>query len=184
MKKILYKDHSYIGHCVYQLINKNKIVYIGYTFNLAKRLGEHSQWMTFITDGHKYKRRMSSERGLCKKEFTHYSYTPSNNEKRARLLEKIQIKKHDPKYNNHRDYKWVYTDKKYTMYKIWSRFDRMNHGKNSDTVQPIIYTKMIWVKKDKNNINKNIVYYKNKDGDTVKYNKSNRLSICWRMQNV
>jgi len=182
MKKIPYKDHSHIGHCVYKLINRNKIVYVGYTFNLGKRLGEHIQSMPFITDSKRNKRLMPDERGLCKKEFTHYSYISSNNEKRARLLEKILIKKHNPIYNNHRDYQWVDSDKKYIMYKLWTRFDRKNYGRKSDGVQPVIYTKMIWKKKTSNNADKNIIQYKNKDGNIVTYNKSKNLSVCWYME--
>ena len=45
MKIIPYKQHNHIGYCVYFLYDKNEIVYIGYTFNLGKRLGEHSQWI-------------------------------------------------------------------------------------------------------------------------------------------
>ena len=45
MKIIPYKQHNHIGYCVYFLYDKKEIVYIGYTFNLGKRLGEHSQWI-------------------------------------------------------------------------------------------------------------------------------------------
>ncbi len=50
MKTIRYKDHSYIGYCVYLLINNGKVVYVGCTCNLAKRLestynGTHIEYM-------------------------------------------------------------------------------------------------------------------------------------------
>ena len=78
MKLIPYEQHNHIGYCVYFLYNKNEIVYIGYTFNLGKRLGEHSQW-TNIREGYKDQ--------LIKKQFTHYSIIPMNNGKKARELE-------------------------------------------------------------------------------------------------
>ena len=182
-KKIIYKDHSVIGHCVYLLFNKNKIVYVGYTFNLAKRLGEHSQWLPFYSDGKKYNSTLPDVRGLTRKEFTHYSYISSNNEKRTRELEKRLIKKYNPKYNNHRDYKWEFTEEDYTMYKFWTHFDRKHYGKRSEEVQPITYKKMIWVKKTKDNSYKNIVYYKNKDGNIVEYNKSTKVKTWWETDN-
>jgi predicted GIY-YIG superfamily endonuclease len=108
MKQILYKSHSYIGFYVYYLIDKKEIVYIGCTFNLNKRLGEHSQWLP-INKNYTH---------LVKKQFTHYSCILLNNEQKARLLESKEIKKYKPKYNNHTDYRWVPTGKKYIMYKI------------------------------------------------------------------
>ena len=87
MKIIPYKQHNHIGYCVYFLYDKNEIVYIGYTFNLGKRLGEHSQWINS---------RENHRNELIKKQFTHYSIIPMNNGKKARELESKLIKKHYP----------------------------------------------------------------------------------------
>jgi len=69
MKIIPYKQHNHIGYCVYFLYDKSEIVYIGYTFNLGKRLGEHSQWINS---------RENHRNELIKKQFTHYSIIPMN----------------------------------------------------------------------------------------------------------
>ena len=154
MKTIPYKQHNHIGYCVYFLYNKKEIVYIGYTFNLGKRLGEHSQWL-------------SSREGygtqLIKKQFTHYNYIPTNNGKRARLLESRLIKKHNPKYNNHSDYHWISTGKKYTFFKPKRRF-----GLSETPPTKVTYTTMVW-KKLKNK-KSNIIEYKKK-GVTWYYDK-------------
>ena len=142
MDKVSYKQHNHIGYCVYYLIDKNEIVYIGCTFNLGKRLGEHSQWLPFrqtpYTKGHRYE--------LCKKQFTHYSYIPLNDQKKARLLESAEIKKHKPKYNNHSDYQWVSNGRQYTMFKISGTCRGLdNRELNSPT--PVVYNLMAWKKR-------------------------------------
>tara|TARA_R110002074_G_scaffold373940_1_gene550219 strand:+ start:83 stop:529 length:447 start_codon:yes stop_codon:yes gene_type:complete len=142
MNKISYKSHNHVGYCVYYLINKNEIVYIGCTFNLSKRLGEHSSWLPFNLRSKK-----DNKYGLCKKQFTHYFYIPYNNQKKARLLESAEIKKHKPKYNNHSDYIWVLTNRKYKMYKIFRGLD----NREIHNPFPIIYKLMIWKKKKGNN---------------------------------
>ena len=143
MKIIPYKQHNHIGYCVYYLIDKNEIVYIGCTFNLSKRLGEHSSWLPFNQTPYT---RENNKYGLCKKQFTHYSYIPYNNQKKARLLESAEIKKYKPKYNNHSDYIWVSTDRKYTMYKISGTCRGLdNRELNSPT--PVVYNLMAWKKR-------------------------------------
>ena len=83
MKLIPYKQHTHVGYCVYFLYDNDEIVYIGYTFNLGKRLGEHSQW-TNTREGHRNQ--------LVKKQFTHYSIIPMDDGKKARELESKLIK--------------------------------------------------------------------------------------------
>jgi excinuclease UvrABC nuclease subunit len=144
MDKISYKQPNHVGYCVYYLINKNEIVYIGCTFNLSKRLGEHSSWLPFnLFSSRNYKGDKKGERGLFKKQFTHYSYIPFNNQKKAQLLESAEIKKHKPKYNNHSDYIWVSIGKKYTMYKLFRGLD--NRRLNQPT--PIVFYLMAWKKR-------------------------------------
>ena len=158
MKLIPYKQHNHIGYCVYFLYNKNKIVYIGYTFNLGRRLGEHSQWSN-VREGYGTQ--------LVKKQFTHYRYIPINNGKRARLLESILIKKHNPKYNNHSDYHWVSTGKKYIFYKQTRSF-----GTIKTEPEEITYTTMDWVKRKGKKIN--TIKYKKK-GVTWYYDKRRKI---------
>ena len=202
MKQILYNSHSYVGFYVYYLINKNEIVYIGSTSSLGRRLGEHGQWLPFITCGRKaqvhpnkritryvYYNSYPTKKdkkflgyGLCRKEFTHYSYTPVNGEKMALDLEAIKRKKHNPKYNNHRDYHWVPTNKKYTIYKSYRSFERTEEDPYGykKKVYPELHYLMTWEKKIKTNSGKKIVQFKDKDGDTVTYNKRTRISEVWK----
>ena len=134
MKTIRYKDHSYIGYCVYLLINNGKVVYVGCTCNLAKRLGEHIQWYPYRVYGRKalidYKGNERSSHyvswreehikeskfkfriGLCKKVFTHYSYIPVKSRHEALRLEQINIKKYCPKYNDINNYQWIPSKKR------------------------------------------------------------------------
>ena len=133
MKLIPYKQHNHIGYCVYFLYNKNEIVYIGYTFNLGKRLGEHSQW-TNSREGYRNQ--------LIKKQFTHYSIIPMNDSKKARELESELIKKHQPKYNKNSHYHWVSTGKKYVCYKPDRGF-----GMRETESKKIIYNIMAWKKR-------------------------------------
>ena len=136
MKIIPYKQHNHIGYCVYFLYNNNEIVYIGYTFNLGKRLGEHSQWINS---------RENHRNQLLKKQFTHYSIIPMNDGKKAKELESKLIKKHQPKYNKINYYHWVSTGKKYVCYKQ-DRVCGMPQTKPKRT----IYTIMYWKKTKKN----------------------------------
>jgi predicted GIY-YIG superfamily endonuclease len=146
MKLIPYKQHNHIGYCVYFLYDKDEIVYIGYTFNLGKRLGEHSQWSN-TREGYKTQ--------LIKKQFTHYSIIPMNDVKKARKLESSLIKKHKPKYNKNNHYHWVSTGRKYIFYKPDRGF-----GMRETASKKNIYTLMAW-KKSKTNRHWN---YKNKYG--------------------
>jgi len=123
MTPIKYKGLDFAGYCVYFLIYKNNIVYIGYTCSLGRRLAEHHQWLPFrkgfgnaiilsngkiIQDHHYdfYKNKVWKY-GLCKKNFTHYYYLPVETRRDAIQLESKKIKEYKPKYNNHRDYRWV-----------------------------------------------------------------------------
>ena len=150
MKLIPYKQHTHVGYCVYFLYDNDVIVYIGYTFNLGKRLGEHSQW-TNTREGHRNQ--------LVKKQFTHYSIIPMDDGKKARELESKLIKKHQPKYNKKTYYHWVSTGKKYMCYKP-NRVCGMSNLKS----EKIIYSLMSW-KKTKKNRHWN---YKGKDYDKLK----------------
>jgi hypothetical protein len=163
MDKILYKQHNHIGYCVYYLYDKNEIVYIGYTFNLGKRLGEHSQWLPFNKFSFRHYQGKKDERGLFKKQFTHYSYISFNNQKKAQLLESAEIKKYKPKYNNYNNYRWVSTGKKYTMYKLFRGFD----NRKLDQPTPIVFYLMAW-KKSKTNRHWN---YKHKEIDVQSHSK-------------
>jgi predicted GIY-YIG superfamily endonuclease len=136
MKLIPYKQHTHVGYCVYFLYDNDEIVYIGYTFNLGKRLGEHSQW-TNTREGHRNQ--------LVKKQFTHYSIIPMDNGKKARELESRLIKKYQPKYNKNSYYHWVSTGKKYMCYKPSRAF-----GKSNLEPKKVIYTLMSWKKTKKN----------------------------------
>ena len=129
MNRIQYKDHSYIGYCVYFLIDKKTIVYVGCTCNLAKRLGEHVQWAPLTKLGRKalispvgkirsidrydfkfglyYDKSLRWRLGLCKKVFTHYSYIPVKDRHAALKLESNNIKKYKPKYNSNKNYQWI-----------------------------------------------------------------------------
>ena len=124
MKQIRYQDHSYIGYCVYLLINNGIVVYVGCTCNLAKRLGEHIQWYPLLQWGRKVlvshngkirdswnfrDNKFRWKLGLCKKVFTHYSYIPVKSKRRALKLEQIKIKKYCPKYNDLNNYQWMPT---------------------------------------------------------------------------
>ena len=129
MKIIPYKQHNHIGYCVYFLYDKNEIVYIGYTFNLGKRLGEHSQWINS---------RENHRNQLVKKQFTHYSIIPMNDGKKAKELESKLIKKHQPKYNKINYYRWVSTGKKYVCYKQ-DRVCGMPQTKPKRTIYTIMY---------------------------------------------
>jgi hypothetical protein len=209
VNKIQYKDHSHVGYCVYFLIDKKEIVYVGCTGSLGKRLGEHSQWLPFIICGRKaeihpnkritqftsyssYPRKKNkkfSGYGLCKKVFTHYSFIPINSEKRALKLESLKRKEHNPKYNNHQDYHWVPTDKKHTIYRAYKSY---NGNRPEDShylcwkkiVYPETYYLMTWEKKVNFNSNEKIVQFKDKYGDTVTYNKKTGISEVWRKCNV
>ena len=139
MDKISYKQPNHVGYCVYYLIDKNEIVYIGCTFNLSKRLGEHSSWLPFNQTPYT---RENNKYGLCKKQFTHYSIIPMNDIKKARELESSLIKKHQPKYNKHCGYYWVSTGKKYIFYKPERGF-----GMRETASKKNIYTIMAWKKR-------------------------------------
>ena len=131
MYHIPYKQHNHIGYCVYYLMNKNKIVYIGCTFNLGKRLGEHSQWLPI---------KSRNDFDLGKKEFTHYFYISFNNQRKARSLEMKEIRKYKPKYNDRKNYKWIFSGKKYVMYKICRDINNRERYKPNK----FIYNLMTW----------------------------------------
>ena len=128
MTRLKYNSVNVVGYCVYFLINKKNIVYIGYTCSLGRRLAEHNQWsplrkgmgyammlpngkiMRDSANWHHYS--YNWKYGLCKKHFTHYKYIPVKSRCEARDLESEKIKQYNPKYNNRRDYHWVMQKKK------------------------------------------------------------------------
>lgn len=73
------------GACIYFLYSETEIVYIGSTYELTARIGEHQR---------------------SKKVFTHYTYKMYDKVSPKQLLsiEAKLIKKHKPKYNKvHKD---------------------------------------------------------------------------------
>ena len=99
-----YKAEEIEKYKVYFLVNRKKIVYIGCTNNIRKRLEYHSNY---------YDPFMSGQRKcyLGKKKFTSYRYIVVGDKQKAFNLENKLIKKYMPKYNNYREYYWKPTNK-------------------------------------------------------------------------
>ena len=102
-----------INYYLYFLFNKNKLVYIGQTNNINKRLVDH-------------KRKDNSYTGTNKKIFDRYYAISSISDKITKKWEKILIKKLKPKYNIGHDKdakykkKWIrrkWSDKKIKKFK-------------------------------------------------------------------
>jgi len=89
---------------VYFLLYREKIIYIGCTKNIRKRLEYHSNYYDPFMSGQK-------KCYLGKKKFTSYRYIIVKDKKKAYELEKKLIKKYMPMYNNYKEYYWKPTGK-------------------------------------------------------------------------
>ena len=89
---------------VYFLVHRKKIVYIGCTNNIRRRLEYHSNYNDPIM-------KANCKGFTAKKKFTSYRYLKVRDKKKAYNLENKLIKKYMPKYNNHKDYFWKITSK-------------------------------------------------------------------------
>ena len=107
------KELSNISYYLYFLFNKNKLVYIGQTNNINKRLVDHKRKDNFHT-------------GTNQKIFDRYYAISSLCDKIVKRWEKILIKKLKPKYNIGHDKdakytkKWIkrkWSDKRISQYK-------------------------------------------------------------------
>ena len=123
---------------VYFLIDNNKVVYIGCTNNIIKRLDSHANWYNPYNS-------VRTKMYVGKKEFDSYRYIEINDKTKAYKLESKLIKKHQPKYNKINYYRWVSTGKKYVCYKPSKRF-----GMKETKPKKTIYTIMYWKKTKKN----------------------------------
>tara|TARA_R110000822_G_C14903816_1_gene449326 strand:- start:28 stop:483 length:456 start_codon:yes stop_codon:yes gene_type:complete len=98
-----------IFYYLYFLFNKNKLVYIGQTNNINKRLVDHKRKDNFYS-------------GTNQKKFNKYYAISSSSDKITKRWEKILIKKLKPKYNVGHDKdaryikKWI--SKKWSKKKI------------------------------------------------------------------
>ena len=109
-KFIKYKPENQNEWKVYFLLYRKKIVYIGYTNNLTRRLQYHSHYYDPFMSG-----QMKCYLGV--KKFTSYRYIVIKDKKKAYALEQKLIKKYIPLYNNNKNYYWkptgkiIYSDK-------------------------------------------------------------------------
>ena len=109
-KFIKYKPENEKEWKVYFLLNRNKIVYIGFTNNITRRLQYHSHYYDPFMSG-----QMKCYLGI--KKFTSYRYIVIKDKKKAYALEHKLIKKYMPLYNNNKNYYWkptaeiIYSDK-------------------------------------------------------------------------
>jgi predicted GIY-YIG superfamily endonuclease len=109
-KFIKYKPENQNEWKVYFLLYRKKIVYIGYTNNLTRRLQYHSHYYDPFMSG-----QMKCYLGV--KKFTSYRYIVIKDKKKAYTLEQKLIKKYMPLYNNNKNYYWkptgkiIYSDK-------------------------------------------------------------------------
>jgi predicted GIY-YIG superfamily endonuclease len=109
-KFIKYKPENQNEWKVYFLLYRKKIVYIGYTNNLTRRLQYHSHYYDPFMSG-----QMKCYLGV--KKFTSYRYIVIKDKKKAYALEQKLIKKYMPLYNNNKNYYWkptgkiIYSDK-------------------------------------------------------------------------
>ena len=90
---------------VYFLFNKGKLIYIGCTNNIIRRLQTHANW---------YDPFMSANRKgfIAKKEFDSYRFFELGDKKKALKVENRLIKRFRPKYNDYKNYYWKRTSKK------------------------------------------------------------------------
>jgi len=103
-KFIKYKPENQNEWKVYFLLYRKKIVYIGCTNNISKRLQFHINY--YDPYG------VSNRKGhFGKKKFTSYRYIVIKNKKKAYSVEHKLIKKYMPKYNNYKEYYWKPTNK-------------------------------------------------------------------------
>tara|TARA_Y100000004_G_C8700141_1_gene321268 strand:+ start:169 stop:582 length:414 start_codon:yes stop_codon:yes gene_type:complete len=102
-----YKAEETEKYKVYFLVYRKKIVYIGCTNNIRKRLEYHSNYYDPFMSG-------QMKCYLGKKKFTSYRYIVVGDKKKAVSLENKLIKKYMPKYNNYRKYYWKPTNKTIT----------------------------------------------------------------------
>jgi len=120
-KFIKYKPENQNEWKVYFLLYRKKIVYIGCTNNISKRLQFHSNY--YDPYG------VSFRKGyLGKKKFTSYRYIVIKDKKKAYRLENKLIKKYMPLYNNNKNY-----------------FSTKHYEKNAPAVEP---GAAIWQPKD------------------------------------
>jgi len=109
-KFIKYKPENEKEWKVYFLLNRNKIVYIGFTNNITRRLQYHSHYYDPFMSG-----QMKCYLGI--KKFTSYRYIIIKDKKKAYALEHKIIKKYMPLYNNNKNYYWkptgdiIYSDR-------------------------------------------------------------------------
>ena len=102
-----YKAEEIEKYKVYFLVYRKKIVYIGMTNNIRKRLEYHSNYYDPFMSG-------QMKCYLGKKKFTSYRFIVVGDKKKAVSLESKLIKKYMPKYNNYRKYYWKPTNKTIT----------------------------------------------------------------------
>ena len=102
-----YKAEEIEKYKVYFLVYRKKIVYIGCTNNIRKRLEYHSNYYDPFMSG-------QMKCYLGKKKLTSYRYIVVGDKKKAVSLESKLIKKYMPKYNNYRKYYWKPTNKTIT----------------------------------------------------------------------
>jgi len=98
-KFIKYKPENEKQWKVYFLLYRNKIVYIGFTNNITRRLQYHSHYYDPFMSG-----QMKCYLGI--KKFTSYRYIVIKDKKKAYALEHKLIKKYMPIYNNNKNYYW------------------------------------------------------------------------------
>ena len=116
-KFIKFKPENVDEWKVYFLLYRKKIVYIGCTNNLTRRLQYHINY---------YDPFMSARNKgyLGKKKFTSYRYIVIKDKKKAYGLENKLIKKYMPLYNNNKNYYWKTTGKFiYSNQAIYLKFE-------------------------------------------------------------
>ena len=103
-KFIKFKPENVNEWKVYFLLYRKKIVYIGCTNNLTRRLQYHINYYDPFMDA-----RIKGY--VVKKKFTSYRYIIIKDKKKAYSLEQKLIKKYMPLYNNNKNYCWKTTEK-------------------------------------------------------------------------
>tara|TARA_R100000654_G_C2627337_1_gene119524 strand:- start:145 stop:579 length:435 start_codon:yes stop_codon:yes gene_type:complete len=104
---------------VYFLAYRKKIVYIGCTNNIRKRLEYHCNYYDPFMNARK-------KCFVGKKIFSSFRYIIVGDKKKAISLETRLIKKYIPKYNNYRKYYWKPTNKTITAQRPIN--DRLYYG--------------------------------------------------------
>ena len=91
------KEKTYKNWCVYFLINKTKIVYVGATNNIIRRVQEHGSLKKGTLRNYAYRTKYSYE--IKSKKFTHYRFMMCKDRKSALKYEGRFIAKFKPMYN-------------------------------------------------------------------------------------